>query len=128
MDKTRPLLHLGKHIQNERFCNVVIDALVEKMTSIGTYPTGIAGEVYGGTEQGDKLRKLIVDTHVWRGIGQWIRAPHDDANGPAEFLRDVVSGMAEAGGDMFDEAYRMPWEGNLCGFYHSHTWSEKCSV
>jgi hypothetical protein len=30
-------------------------------------PTGLATEVYAHTTQGDKLRALLVDLHVWKG-------------------------------------------------------------
>lgn len=34
----------------------------------GPLPTGLATEVYANTQQGDRLRALLVDLHVWNGI------------------------------------------------------------
>ena len=61
---------LGKNLQDEMFVNKVIDALVEKVAETESYPTGMATEVYESTEPHDKLRRLIVDLHVWMGRGQ----------------------------------------------------------
>lgn len=61
---------LGTHLHDERFRNAAIDALVEKVEKEEEYPTGLASDVYRHTESGDRLRKLIVDFHVWKGQGE----------------------------------------------------------
>lgn len=62
---------LGQHLHDERFRNAAIDALVKKVEEEEEYPTGLAGDVYRYTESGDRLRRLIVDFHVWKGQG-WL--------------------------------------------------------
>ncbi len=119
---------LGREMKDERFANASLSSIVEKMAAMDTYPTGIATEIYEHTQIGDKLRKLIIDVHVWKGLGQWIRAPHDDAEGPFEFVRNVLNGMAEAGSEIYDEKCKAPWEEDLCGAYHWHEVSEKCKA
>lgn len=71
----------GLSLKDEAFTNASIDAIIEKMTISDRYPTGIASEVYRFTPAGDDLRGLLVDVHVWRGRGTWVKAPHDDATG-----------------------------------------------
>lgn len=61
---------LGTHLHDERFRNAAINALVEKVEKEEEYPTGLASDVYRHTESGDRLRKLIVDFHVWKGQGE----------------------------------------------------------
>lgn len=109
------------------------------------YPTSIAAEVYSQTAPSDKLRSLIVDLHVWKGkqstwiLSTWkyhikpltgqgtgVRPPHDDASGPAEFMQDVLHGLADAGSDAYDPEVPMPWEKDSCK-YHVHTLTEPCA-
>ena len=116
---------LGITIKDEKFANACIDAIIEKMDEIDRYPTGIASEVYQFTQNGDSLRKLIVDVHVLRGYGKWVRHPHDDAEGPVEFLQDVINGLATVGEKMYDFESALPWEVDRC-LYHSHEVTEKC--
>lgn len=122
------LAHLyifGKGIGDEKFANACIDAIIEKMTESDRYPTGIASEVYQFTPAGDKLRKLLVDVHVRKGLGKWVKRPHDDADGPMEFLQDVIQGLATAGEKLYDLDWVMPWEATTC-FYHTHRGSGRC--
>ena len=116
----------GITIRDESFSNASIDAILEKMEDAEWYPTGVASEVYAYTSPGDNLRKLIVDMHVWCGQGTWIDAPHDDANGPVEFLQDVIRGMAKEGSDIYEKDVKMPWETNGCA-YHTHLVTAKCN-
>ena len=119
---------LGKSVEDERFANAAIDAIVEKGTEGDSWPTGLANEVYNYTSPGDRLRKLIVDIHVWRGVGEWVWAPHDDANGPAEFMRDITLSMGGAGAELYEDDAVMPWEKDLCGEYHEHAGSARCGA
>ncbi|KAK5168059.1 uncharacterized protein LTR77_006627 [Saxophila tyrrhenica] len=119
---------LGVTLKDERFANAALSGMVEKTIAADRYPTGIASDVYAHTSSGDKLRKLIVDFHVWKGLGGWIKAPHDDSNGPVEFIRDVVTSMADAGGHIYREDCEAPWAQDLCGVYHLHEASEKCKA
>ena len=111
-------------VQDERFANASINAIVEKMQEIDRYPTGIAGEVYQYTQPGDKLRQLIVDVHVRKGLGNWVRPPHDDAEGPKEFLQDVINGLVAVGGGLYEDEVPMPWEAKCR--YHTHVVTRKC--
>ena len=112
-------------VKDEKFANACIDAIVEKMHEIDRYPTGIASEVYQFTSAGDSLRELLVDVHVWKGLGSWVRRPHDDADGPVEFLQDVIQGLATEGENIHDPEANMPWDIDAC-WYHSHKVTEKC--
>ena len=112
-------------VHDEKFANACVTAIVEKMAAIDWYPTGIANEVYSFTNGGDNLRKLLVDVHVYKGLGQWVRPPHDDANGPVEFLQDVISGLAAVWSEVYEEDVMMPWEENVCA-YHSHQVTFRC--
>ena len=114
----------GNTVKDERFANASIDAMIDKMEEVDRYPTGIASEVYTYTEPGDKLRQVIVDVHVWKGLSTWIKPPHDDANGPKDFFQDVVQGMQAAGVNLYDENAPMPWDSQCA--YHSHALTSKC--
>jgi hypothetical protein len=81
--------------------------------------------VYAQTSHGDKLRALLVDLHVWKGEGTWINAPHDDANGPVYFRRDVRRGVRKAGAALEDRDLAMPWKVDLCQ-YHIHETTGAC--
>jgi hypothetical protein len=113
-------------VRDERFANASIDAIIEKMTVSERYPTGIASEVYQHTNTGDNLRELLVDVHVWQGQGTWVKAPHDDATGPMEFLHDVIQGLATAGGDIYEEDAEVPWQEAPCLYYHVYEVTGRC--
>lgn len=117
---------LGKSIRDQKFANASITAITEKMDETDRYPTGLASEVYAFTTKGDNLRQLIVDVHVWKGLGQWIRAPHDDTDGPAEFMQDVLNSMATEGASIHEEDVTMPWDVQCA--YHVHGRGEVCDV
>lgn len=117
---------LGQTIHDEHFTNASISAIIEKMVDTDCHPTGLASDVYMYTDPSSKLRKLIVDVHVWRGLGWWIREPHDDARGPSEFLQDVARDCTAAGGSLWADDVEMPWESDLCGKYHVHEVTERC--
>ena len=113
-------------VRDERFANASIDALIEKMTVADRYPTGIASEIYQNTTANDNLRELLVDVHVWQGQGRWVKAPHDDATGPVEFLQDVIQGLATAGGDIYQADAEVPWQEAPCLYYHVHEATGRC--
>ncbi|KAK4634268.1 hypothetical protein CLAFUW4_00267 [Fulvia fulva] len=100
---------LGVEARDEKFANIVVNALVEK-----TY--------------GDKLRKLYVDLHVWVGQGIGIRNPHEDAAGPWEFLDDVRSSKFVAGRKIYDPEQNAPYEDRLCELYHKHDLTAMCGL
>ncbi|KAM0722925.1 hypothetical protein Q7P37_001123 [Cladosporium fusiforme] len=118
---------LGLKLGDEKFCNAVVDGLLEKVGEADRYPTGLATEVYTHTAPGDKLRALIVDLHVWKGQGTGVRAPHDDASGPPEFTQDVLHGLTAAGGAVYSQEVPMPWEVEGCEKYHVHGETERCA-
>lgn len=113
-------------VKDERFANASIDALIEKMMISDRYPTGIASEVYQWTPAGNNLRSLLVDIHVWKGRGFFVKPPHDDASGPMEFLQDVINELAAAGGKIHEDGVSMPWEDAPCVFYHEHDATAQC--
>lgn len=113
---------LGQTLRDEDFANASIKALIEKVKVTERFPTGIAGEVYTYTEPGDKLRCLVVDLHVWMGEGRCLVEPHEDAEGPVEFLRDVIAEMAEA-----NEGGERLWETEGCA-YHEHRFTGRCGA
>ena len=116
----------GTTVRDEAFANAAITAIIEKVKETDRFPSGVATEVYEYTEQGDRLRRLIVDLHVWFGKGSCIRRSHQDADGPREFLQDVVQGLAVAGPDVYDPEIGMPWE--LRCAYHLHNHTQRCGV
>ena len=59
------------------------------------------------------------------GLGTWILPPHDDANGPMYFRREVRTSVRSAGSAIHDADVRMPWEVNLC-HYHVHDDTPVC--
>lgn len=116
----------GVTVKDEKFANSCIDAIIEKIKTEDWYPTGMAPEIYEYTEEGDKLRKLIVDMHVEKGFGQWTEAPHDDALGPLEFKQDVIKGLgASLSGNGWSGAGEEPWVVDKCA-YHSHELTARC--
>lgn len=138
-------LFAGK-IRDEKFGNVVINALVEKVQDEDTWPTGLAHEVYEETKKGNQLRRLYVDLHIWVGqgmsstmslkseffadlvAGSGIQAPHDDRKGPTEFLRNVRLGLAVAGERIYDSEAEAPWQKDLCKNYHKHEMTSVCGT
>jgi len=112
-------------VKDERFANAAVSALIEKMTESDRYPTGIASEVYACTPRDDNLRRFIVDLHVYKGQGSWIRAPHGDADAPREFIQDVINGLAVAGSSIYEDDVQMPWDRGICE-YHKHTVTPRC--
>lgn len=117
---------LASVVKDERFANAAIDAIVEKMTISDRYPTGLASEVYQGTSKGDNLRKLLVDVHLWKGLGTWLGAPHDDSSGPTEFKQEVYTLYRAASTEIFYEDAEMPWEESTCLHYHVHENTAPC--
>ncbi|CZT24558.1 uncharacterized protein RCC_10283 [Ramularia collo-cygni] len=117
---------LGTHLHDERFRNAAINALVQKVEEEEEYPTGLAADVYRHTSPGDKLRRLIVDFHVWKGQGEWLCFPHEDAHGPEEFLADVAAATKRAGAMVYWDHMKSPWETFLCTRYHQHAHTQGC--
>lgn len=135
---------LGVHLHDERFRNAAINALVDKVEEEEEYPTGLATDVYQHTVPGDRLRRLIVDFHVWKGrgstktqcfpdeactesvVGDWLRYPHEDAHGPPDFLADVAAATKKAGTRVLCDYVRRPWEFALCMKYHEHFHTPGC--
>lgn len=114
-------------VKDERFANASTTAIIEKMKELDWYLTGIASEVYQYTQPDDKLRQLLVDLHVWKGQGSWIKPPHGDADAPKEFLQDVIAGLTRVGSDMYEADAEMPWEVDGCA-YHTHARGEPCKT
>lgn len=134
---------LGAHFFDERFRNAAINALIQKVEEEEEYPTGLAADVYRSTAPGDKLRRLIVDFHVWKGqgtlndvllgeacidsiTGVWLRKPHEDAEGPPEFLADVAAATKRAGSAVKWDHVQVPWVMTPCGRYHEHVHTPGC--
>ena len=114
----------GKTVKDQRFANASITALIEKMQEIDRYPTGLASEVYQFTSKCDGLRQLIIDVHVWKGLGSWVKAPHDDATALVEFLQDVIKALAAEGANIQDPDAEMPWHVKCA--YDVHGSAEVC--
>lgn len=91
---------LGEKIQDARFKNAVIDAIIAKSeernetgTLTGWSPSGHDIDVlYRGTCKGSLARKLMVRMHLERGDGEWI-TDHKTHN--REFLEDLCERMLE---------------------------------
>lgn len=124
---------MAKETRDERFGNLVLDAIVEKVEKDERFPTGLAGMVYermGGESDEGGLRRLIVDLHVWIGRGQNLCSPHEDALAPKAFHGDVRREMKRAGMAIHDEEVEKPWEGaaRKCWRYHVHETTERCGI
>jgi hypothetical protein len=59
------------------------------------------------------------------GRGTWVKRPHD-ADAPVQFLQDVITGLATAGAEVYEDEVEMPWEEAPCAYYHVHDGSELC--
>ncbi|KAI5369602.1 hypothetical protein Slin15195_G004770 [Septoria linicola] len=121
---------LAMTLRDETFANKIIDSIVEKVDETDRYPTDLATEVWESTSEGDRLRKLIVDLHVWKGQGTGVRRPHADQDGPDAFLDMVRLGLQRAGHRVSLASITQPWEtaGSRCAVYHSHKRTEYCSI
>lgn len=91
------------------------------------YPTGLASDVYQYTGREDRLRKLIVDLHVWIGEGECLREPHEDARGPRRFKKEVREALETHCYAWRDPEDKAPWEMDLCGQYHRHEATRVCA-
>ncbi|CAK4033519.1 Hypothetical predicted protein [Lecanosticta acicola] len=123
---------LGIEVRDERFANQVIDSIIDKVEEDADeqhYPTGLANEVWTGTKTGDKLRKLIVDLHIWVGKGHGIdeQGQHDDRNGPMDFKHKVAMGVLKNRQAIYDSEIKAPWEVNACQ-YHAHLSTQPCGM
>ena len=96
------------------------------MTISDRYPTGIASEVCSTTTPGDNLRELLVDVHVWKGRGTGVKPPHGDAQASARFLQDVITGLATAGAEAYEDEVEMSWEEAPCAYYHTYNATGLC--
>lgn len=59
-----------------------------------------------------------MDLHVWMGEGKCLRPPHEDCDGPWEFIVDVYDEEDHAGMAMYEEHVGL-WETDPCA-YHRH--------
>lgn len=109
-------------VKDEAFANACVTSLIEKVKGTERFPTGIASEVYAYTEPGDRLRELIVRLHVQIGEGTCIEAPHEDAEGPVQFLADVRRRLRKA--KLTNWEYKKEWK-DACRF-HRHLNTESC--
>ena len=114
---------LGRTIRDEAFANACVTAIIEKVKATERFPTGIASEVYANTLSRDSLRRLLVDLHVWTGEGKCVLPPHEDADGPRTFLRDVRLELRKT--RRLREEQEAPWEVDRCA-YHVHEETKKC--
>lgn len=116
----------GRKVQDEGFANACVTALIEKVQESERFPTGIAGEVYKYTSPGDKLRKLLVHLHVCVGRGECLKPPHEDADAPMEFHRNVRGELRRAGDAVHGEHVPL-WETDRCA-YHTHVSTRICEA
>lgn len=139
---------LGLTLDDEKFRNMVVEAFVEKVKETDRMPTDLASEVWYHSEDNDRLRKLLVDLHVYLGqgtfvsaadddvhnkltrgtAGEFIRAPHNDRYGPQEFVAAVHRAKLLAGQAIFEPNAKWPWENAhlRCFMYHCHTATQPC--
>nr|OQO23595.1 hypothetical protein B0A51_08097 [Rachicladosporium sp. CCFEE 5018] len=103
---------LGVDLDDERFANAMVDAMIEKVDGSDRYPTSLATDLWLSLDQGDKLCNLIVDFHIWKGLGTGIKKPHEDAAGPPTFLSQVKRGLKAAGKLIYDPEIPEPWKEN----------------
>ncbi|OQO12020.1 hypothetical protein B0A48_02659 [Cryoendolithus antarcticus] len=110
---------VGVDLRDEKFANLIVDAMIEKVDGSEFYPTSLATSLYTHMPWGDKMCHLIVDFHVWKGLGTGIEIPHEDAVGPQQFIFEVQRGLKAANGMNSDPRIVEPWRVDRCR-YHVH--------
>jgi len=115
---------LGDIIQDHRFQNHVIDAIIEPTIAKRRYPITLAGHLFANLPPLSPPRRLIVDFWVYVSSKQWFEEAKefDVKDGPSEFWATVAEGLVESRALRADR----PWINNPCQ-YHIHPEGElKC--
>lgn len=91
---------LGDYMKSAPFCNAVATAMKEKWRSEQRWPLGYAAQVYANTTAGSKLRKMIVDFHIYVGRLEFLNGPglEDDDDADPEFIFDILAEVKASGG------------------------------
>ncbi|KAK6442946.1 hypothetical protein LTR95_000824 [Oleoguttula sp. CCFEE 5521] len=105
---------LAVELRDEKFANLIVDAMIEKVDGSDRYPTSLATDLSASLPRNDKLCNWIVDFHVWKGLGTGIRRPHADAEGPVAFLREVTRNLVAAGDAVYNPKLPEPWKVYPC--------------
>ena len=112
-----------RKLQNEGFASACVTALIEKVHETKRFSTGIVTELYGHTRPGGKLRKLIVDLHLWLGWEACLDEPHEDAEAPDVFWMDIAFETGKV--ERLGRRRGYSWKKDLCA-YHVHAATEIC--
>ncbi|KAF2223117.1 hypothetical protein BDZ85DRAFT_250052 [Elsinoe ampelina] len=118
---------LGHFLLDLPFTNKVIDAMIDKWHADQRWPCGYAGLVFRETGEDTPLRRLIVDFHIYMGLGRQTEQETFDTDGDEVlFLKEVNRALAKLKWDRFEhEWYERPepWEEDGCR-YHLHVGEE----
>ncbi|KAF2431139.1 hypothetical protein EJ08DRAFT_199899 [Tothia fuscella] len=107
---------IGDVLLDQKFRNVVIDAILERVKVEDRFPTGLVDTVYSSTPAKSKLRKLLVDIWVCASEVDWFESGYDDLTlGPAEFWVEVAAELVKRRKDCIV----LPWFTDRCQ-YHEH--------
>lgn len=108
----------GEKIQDDAFCNNVMDAILKRIKGNGHvswYPTTDAvATIYNGTPEGSPARRLCVYLHTNFGSARQIRSTEDGEH--PDFLRDLSRSLLEARGyptSRLDLGDRQNWHKSL---------------
>ncbi|OCK86127.1 hypothetical protein K432DRAFT_387964 [Lepidopterella palustris CBS 459.81] len=89
---------LADKLQDIRFKNAILDAILERSTDPTTLPKGrFPGPfpiriIYDGTTGPCAGRRALVDLWLWNGTTQWVEK-FDTVSFPADFLKDLVTAL-----------------------------------
>lgn len=120
----------GVFVQDNKFCNAVIDGFIKATKDKRKYPSSLAGRSYLKLPPSSPFLKLLVDFWVHNSINTcgWFMgdtASSDRTDGPAEFWLAVAHGLAGRGSSKSTIA--KPWEENKCQYQIHIDGEPKCS-
>jgi hypothetical protein len=127
---------LGDLLQDHRFYNSAIDAMIQIMTEEHDFPTHLAKVVCDNLPSRTPLSKLIVDNWVYNNENCWYDLPGDPQQAPAEFWVAIARKMSARLRDDWQDndaderdtqRNTWPWVEDRCQ-YHIHPKGEpRCS-
>ncbi|KAG8625858.1 hypothetical protein KVT40_006259 [Elsinoe batatas] len=105
---------LGHFLLDLPFTNKVIDAMINKWHADQRWPCGYAGLVFRETGEDTPLRRLIVDFHIYMGLGRQTEQETFDTDGDEVlFLKEVNRALGKLKWDRFEHEWferPEPWE------------------
>lgn len=116
----------GKHLEDDSFCNAVMDAVCDKLNRNAgryTYTGDLAGAVSEKLGTASPFYRVLVDMYAWIGDEEWIASEMGNAATPIQFYMSIVQQMIQLrDGPAKDKAF--PWAEDICR-YHVHEYDHK---